>query len=874
MARRAGCDVVYDAAQRWVNAALRKDDSLFTPGHPIWSLNSLYDFRKRILDNFGPPSGGFYRRFEHQLAGAPSNTIQLAAEILYVYFLIANERAILGTTKRQRMRQVISWTHTALNVPDNLNDPDKALEVGILNPGAASQATIQAQVQMIAEFVLYWKHLPDNDRTQSISDPWEFLQAIRSVQVPGAYPQSEALLHLVHPDTFEPSMKSDKEQIRSAFKRSLIGRADDVDRDIYKIREQLTGISSIYRKNFDFYSPEIRFVWRSGWPKLEHFVRWGCRFLEHPSFVELEIDYKLNPADRLKQARSAFESGADNWISLIKKAFQNQALVRFDSADSFVKWCAESESDATSALRQIWSAQADIEEAVRSFSSRFPTSVVSGVGTRTRLISFLAMAIDPHQYPIYGYSLFQNAYNLVGHDPPDDSADEATVYSYALGFLDAVLDEAKKHELHLPDRLHAQSLLWSITRPERYKTILPKAEHEAFRRYRGNVTTPSLTFEELVEDQGYVQNREITAIGLPTASDGSGDTTYTLSPPPPNGLKFDSNARTLSGTPTAAQAPTTYTYTAMDEDGTSAEQSFSISVAAETLDDLSARLFWDAEHLHNIQRLLQDKRQVVFYGPPGTGKTYVALELARHFAGAEDATGLVQFHPSYAYEDFVEGYRPADQGGQPGFNLKPGPLKAIAKRARDNPDAKHVLVIDEINRGNVARVFGELYFLLEYRDREISLQYSEDPFSLPENLWFIATMNTADRSIALVDAALRRRFRFVEFSPHEPPIKNLLRDWLREHKPDFLWVADLVDLANSKLPERHLAIGPSYFMHDKLDEEWVELIWKHSIIPYVEEQLFGDDALLAEFELARLRRALTEADSETDSNGDVPTDSG
>ena len=476
------------------------------------------------------------------------------------------------------------------------------------------------------------------------------------------------------------------------------------------------------------------------------------------------------------------------------------------------------------------------------------------------------MAVDPHQYPIYGYSLFQKAYSLVGHHPPDDTAEEAIIYSHALGFLDAMLDEAKKHELHLPDRLHAQSMLWSITQPERYKTVLPKAEHEAFRRYRGNELTPGLTFEELVKDQGYVQNREITATSLPTAIDGSGDPTYTLSPPPPDGLTFDSNARILSGTPTAAQVPTTYTYTAMDEDGRSAEQTFSIAVSAETLHGLAARLFWDAEHLRNIQRLLEDKRQIVFYGPPGTGKTFVAQELARHFAGAEGSTDLVQFHPSYAYEDFVEGFRPADKNGHPGFDLREGPLKRIADAARDRPEARHILVIDEINRGNVARVFGELYFLLEYRDREISLQYSEaeDPFSLPKNLWFIATMNTADRSIALVDAALRRRFHFVEFSPHEQPVRDLLRNWLTEKKPHMLWVADLVDMVNDKLPDRQIAIGPSYFMHKNLDEEWLGLIWKHSIIPTVEEQLFGQTDQIAAFDLAKLRAELQPQDSDTD----------
>ena len=173
----------------------------------------------------------------------------------------------------------------------------------------------------------------------------------------------------------------------------------------------------------------------------------------------------------------------------------------------------------------------------------------------------------------------------------------------------------------------------------------------------------------------------------------------------------------------------------------------------------------DVDFLENIAVLLDEKRQVIFQGPPGTGKTYVAQKLAACLAGSADRVTLVQFHPSYAYEDFMQGYRPALVNGQLSFELMDGPLLRAAASAREEPGAKHFLVIDEINRGNLAKVFGELYFLLEYRDHEIDLQYGDKKFRLPPNLYIIGTMNTADRSIALVDLALRRRFYFVEFHP-------------------------------------------------------------------------------------------------------------
>jgi len=277
--------------------------------------------------------------------------------------------------------------------------------------------------------------------------------------------------------------------------------------------------------------------------------------------------------------------------------------------------------------------------------------------------------------------------------------------------------------------------------------------------------------------------------------------------------------------------------------------------AEDLLGQLAECLLLDENWLRRVQRLLEDKRQVIYYGPPGTGKTYVARELAACLAGSPERVSLVQFHPSYAYEDFVEGYRPGDVAGQPHFRLVSGPLKRLAIKAQEDPGRTYILIIDEINRGNIAKVFGELYFLLEYRDQPIHLQYSAERFSLPPNLWIIGTMNTADRSIALIDAALRRRFHFVPFYPTGPPVAGLLRRWLRRDQPALMWVAEVVDEANRRLNDDHAAIGPSHFMNPKLSEEWLGIIWEHSILPYLAEQFFGEEERLSEFSLEALKPA-------------------
>ena len=301
---------------------------------------------------------------------------------------------------------------------------------------------------------------------------------------------------------------------------------------------------------------------------------------------------------------------------------------------------------------------------------------------------------------------------------------------------------------------------------------------------------------------------------------------------------------------------------------------------------LADELLIDVELLEDIVSLLEDKGQVILYGPPGTGKTYLAQALAEVLAPDEDCRALVQFHPSTSYEDFFEGYRPAgaDDGGGIRYELAPGPLARMAERASEASDEMHVMIIDEINRGNLPRVLGELLFLLEYRDERVQTLYRhEEPFSLPENLWFIGTMNTADRSIALVDAALRRRFHFVPFFPDHGPMAGLLDRWLkREGEP--LWIGRLVDAVNEELQAEldgsHLLLGPSHFMKEygsspDTQRERLRRIWEYNIEPFIEDQFFGDPDRIARF---RFTAVMTrhgppaDAGSAAPAGSDEPTD--
>ncbi len=244
--------------------------------------------------------------------------------------------------------------------------------------------------------------------------------------------------------------------------------------------------------------------------------------------------------------------------------------------------------------------------------------------------------------------------------------------------------------------------------------------------------------------------------------------------------------------------------------------------------------------------LLEERKQLLLYGPPGTGKTWVARELGKLLTGLSnpprERMEIVQFHPAYGYEDFIEGIRPRSLPSSGGghvvdYPVQPGVFQRFCQQARTS-SGKCVFIIDEVNRGNIARIFGELLYLLEYRDATVALPYSGQTFFIPKNVYIIGTMNTADRSIALVDFALRRRFHFYRFAA-DP---ELLRRWLEANPNEELPYlhALYVALTESAIDDEHLRIGPSHFMRRGLTEAGLRRVWQRSVEPYLAEYYFDD----------------------------------
>jgi 5-methylcytosine-specific restriction protein B len=272
-----------------------------------------------------------------------------------------------------------------------------------------------------------------------------------------------------------------------------------------------------------------------------------------------------------------------------------------------------------------------------------------------------------------------------------------------------------------------------------------------------------------------------------------------------------------------------------------------------TLDDLVAETSLPKKNLEAWLRAIDRKGQAILYGPPGTGKTYVAERLAKHLvAGGTGTAELVQFHPAYAYEDFMQGMRPkARDGGGLDYPIMDGRFKQFCDEARGRTGLS-VLIIDEVNRANLARVFGELMYLLEYRDKSIPLA-AGGRFSIPANVRLIGTMNTADRSIALVDHALRRRFAFLPLYPDYQMLADYHATMGGGYDPAKL-VEVLKDL-NRKIGDHHYEVGTSFFMRKDIAEQLPD-VWSMEIEPYLEEYFFDQRATVDSFRWDEVKKKL------------------
>ncbi|MED9969177.1 MAG: winged helix-turn-helix domain-containing protein [Ruminococcus sp.] len=281
-----------------------------------------------------------------------------------------------------------------------------------------------------------------------------------------------------------------------------------------------------------------------------------------------------------------------------------------------------------------------------------------------------------------------------------------------------------------------------------------------------------------------------------------------------------------------------------------------------TKENFLADVYISEKQYDTLEGLLRKKLNVILQGAPGVGKTYAAKRLAYSMMGVKDPerVQLVQFHQSYSYEDFVEGFRPSSTGMN--FEIKKGAFYNFCKKASDDKENEYFFIIDEINRGNLSKIFGELFMLIEAdkRGNDIQLLYSSDRFSVPKNVYIIGMMNTADRSLAMIDYALRRRFAFFEMKP------AFESEGFREYQyglesDKFNKLIDCVISLNQRIADddslgEGFCIGHSYFCDiEEIKENTLTDIVEFEIIPLLKEYWFDEPSKVKEWS-DRLRSAV------------------
>lgn len=677
----------YAAAERFVEAALRHDDSLFTPGVALWTAANLDDLHARFVERPDESADAFLVKFQRQLAGAPDATIQLAAEALYVHFLIA---WMSGAAKRAVIGPVLGWMQEPVTIPADL---DAALDHGLASPGTAFHTYRPFQLAFVIEFARAWKALPAERRDAALQDPWAFKAEIFAVPMPkGSFIQREALLHLVHPDTFESIVsRGHKEQIATGFGRPPTKDDPDVDRRLAAVRAQL---EAELGRQIDFYDDDIEGRWRHAPgpqpPKPGSHRAWI--FQSSPEQYDLA---------------GALESLAEfHWLV---KRYEREIHI----GDRVYLW--EAGSDAgVAAIAEVATEPAEVEDS--EADKGFWRDPAGFVGPRLRVLLRIARVVDPR--------------------------------------LSRAEAQANPALAKLPNLVFAQGTNFPLT---------PEQDQELQRVIAGLAPEPSaLTFEALQQETG-----------------------------------------------------------------------------------------WDADRLRELaDAIIRGRRQVVLAGPPGTGKTWVAGLVARYVTGDQPGRArLVQFHPSYSYEQFIEGLRPrvADNGAIEFARVDGLVLDVVKKMAQ--PDDLTVIVIDEMNRANLSKVFGELMYLFEYRDKPIDLQYSPD-FTLPSGLRFLGSMNTADRSIRSIDVALRRRFDVFEC----PPDRKVLESYFASRTntvPDLYAGFEALNEALSEHLDKHHTIGHTFFMADPMTPDELRRIWRHQLEPLIDDYFFDRPSLADEYKPER-----------------------
>ena len=734
MSRLARTAAIVEAAEQWKQQCLLDGGSLFGEER-LWTRKHFEELKTHFVERPDDGSRSFEEKLRDQLDDATPQAKRLWAEITWAYWLVAG--SLKGVTKLDKIRTVWEWSGATL--PDDHWALGDVLDQGTATPGAAYHVHQWREYAFIVTLMLDWVDLSKAAREALLSDPWELSNWIDAQMGAQRRQFRHALLFLLCPEAFEPTMAMDhKKKIVNGFRETTgttldVDRLDltDLDKAVLEARRRLE--SDHPGKEIDFYDSQFRRIWLDDTP--------------------------TSPDD-------GDNGGPDD---------ETWCRERFGTSDIWVIAPGEG--------AQLWSEFLELGIAAIGWDD---------LGDLGEYESREAI----HQ------ALIEN-----GHGENPTMASLGT-WEFA--------HEMKIGDIVLAKRGRSVILGWG--------TVTGDYSYEAQRAQFQNVRTVD-----------WRPCDTPLALSAPI-------TTKTLT-------RFTPYKEWLRHTIESI------------EDGSVGPENGTAEPKVEPYDFATALygLFLDDIQFRRILDSISLRKNLILQGPPGVGKTFIARRVAWCLMGYKDHESLemVQFHQSYAYEDFVQGWRPTEKGG---FTLRNGVFYDFCERAKQHPGKKYVFIIDEINRGNLSRIFGELLMLIEADKRganhAIALTYGSpgERFSVPDNVHLLGLMNTADRSLAMVDYALRRRFAFETLTPAYGTGK--FREFLLEADVEQNLV-DRIDRNMRALNERirddkdlgpGFEIGHSYFVpEESADEHWYRAIVETQIAPLVREYWFDRPNQVTEF---------------------------
>lgn len=799
-----------EAASRWREVALLKDRSIFGE-RAIWTIDGLKELEHYFIENLDEGEGRFLEKLKTQLAPTLPATKQLAAELLWVMFLCPSNTS--AGKKREIVREVFGWSgeHLAVDHPLLSN----AVLEGVGSAGMGYNNHRWRELAFGIRFGIAIKQLPESERRRVLSEGWGFAEWVAGIQGAEVRQLRHMLLFILFPDTFERIFGGGDRRLivekcaglPAAKVREM--QPIEIDRHLARLRAETEAANP--GTSVDFYVEPLRSRWKvSGFEEytadidtahvrlaLEEIDKGGVPSGADSTTYDLIDGSRRYPPKLVLSLAAKHATGKEFDRLLFSAGMGSPAFKLLQGLGFHIE-----RKDFVETLLGKFLAQASQGDSlvVKGYPDSYRSLTVrvsfgKGGFAKVPWIAFLGPGQENQSgiYPVFLY--YKTDKVLVLARGISDT--EVPPIQWPQDQSDRTIDS------YFVERFGHHA--------ERY------GESFVYRVYK-------------VPDD--IQVNQVT-LDLDTVIAEYHDL-----------LNSAKQAAYVAPGATGAQV-----LVAREPEPESKPKPYSIKEAVESL-------FITQERFEEILAIWQKRKNLVIQGPPGVGKTFfyrrLAYALMKEVVPARIAS--VQFHPSYAYEDFVQGFRPT----QGGFALRQGIFTRFCDVARKDSGRNYVFVIDEINRGNLAKIFGELLMLLEADKRSedwaIALAYAgpEAPkFYVPENVYLLGLMNTADRSLAVVDYALRRRFAFAHLRPEYESVQ--FAEHMNEKGLSAVLAQKIVarmTALNDEIAKDKANLGPGYcighsFFCDPpeeaaLHEDWYKQVVTTEIGPLLDEYYFDD----------------------------------